>query len=392
MDGDGRFRLLRAGNIIKAEAPVSDAPLLLDQGDRDIWFVARSTVRLYASPSSRAGTLSRYRYGAEATVLEDVDGTYFRVKMLQDGMVGYIRRSDITYFRRASLSQPAYMRMARAQLFRIDTVETDSAAGVVTATARHVFYDLYGCMVRGPAVIDAWTGGEAVLRQIFYGQLTDAPQHALVTPAAFDRPVRMEAGYKSIVAVLLDEGGVMDQLGGALIRDNFSIYALPALSCDNGLTIRRGKNLLGLVERVDMTGVVTEIEAFAHDENGQLMRFGGGFRSPRYADYPFPLTARRTYDFTVGSADTPTAQDVLRAIEAAVADEYARGADLPHVELQADFLLPDEGDALASLQQVHMFDTVRVIDEVAGVDRKLTVTGYRWDVLKGQYERVTLGQ
>ena len=390
IDDEGRFRLLGVGRILRVPAPVCEAPLQLDDGVRDVYIVSRSWARLRSLPAPRGGSLGRYRYGEEAALLEDA-GESMRVRMLSDGAVGYVRKSDVRFFRRAALEKSASQRASKEQLFRIDTVETDTVEGLVFATARHIFYDLKGFLIEDPCDIDAWTGGELVLREVFDTRLRAEPRHALRLPEPFDAPVRLKAGGKSIVAALLDEGGIVRQLGGAIVRDNFDVYVLPGVARDAGVTIRRGKNLLGLNATVDATRVVTEIIAYAYDAEGRLARYGEPFLSPNAEAVPYPLTETRVYDFQPGTADTPTEADVLRAVEDAVAREFASGADRPRIDVQVDLLLPGAEEERAALEGVHMFDVVRVIDETIGLDVKLRVTGYRWNVCTEQFEQLTLG-
>jgi hypothetical protein len=173
--------------------------------------------------------------------------------------------------------------------------------------------------------------------------------------------------------------------------------------------VRRKKNLIGVRVTHDESSVVTRIIPVGKNKKGDPLYLSGDKYPVKYVDsahindYPAIMAKRIEYDVSVGTPKDDNKDKVFKTEALAMAElerlaklEYSEnGIDLPSYGMEVDFVLlenTEEYANYASLQAVHLYDTVTVIDELIGVSAKLRVTGYKWDVLTKQYESVTLGE
>lgn len=413
---DHRWAQLQNGCIIKASAPVRESPLYeaeaLESGTttatvtRKLYRVDVNTrLRLRAKPNTSSKILGRYKDGTEVVQLQDMGNGWFQVMIRKGGATGYMSATYLDYVRtitetvtvaKPMTRQGVSVQPAREQLFRIYSTEVNTDAHTVTAKAMHVFYDLRGNPV-GKAYAPEGADANAAAREVFGAALipNDFELHSYLSGT-----VSGDYGFKSIPECLLDpDEGIVTQTGGMLVRDGFDIFLLPDAVRDMGVTIRRGKNLIGVTVETDMTDVVTRIIPVGTNKKGNDLFLDGTIYvdSPRIGDYPHPLAKRIDYDVKVGDGDGQFSTDAKARAELrkrAQAD-FDAGADLPTYGMEVDFILlgnTAEYANYASLQAVHLFDTVTVIDELIGLRAKLRVTGYKWDVLGERYESVTLGE
>ena len=426
-----RWAQLANGCIISAPVPVRESPLyeygVGDGGSgsvtRNIWQVARTTVGLYMRTGYGTSykALRHYPNGTQVIELDrqTVGGRlWIHCTTVVGGETGYMSTKylDLVETKTETISdgRPESQRMiqltqSRRQLFRIYSTEQDSDAGVVTVKARHVFYDLTGNMLNGEYSPENVPGAEAV-RQVF-AQLKNAGDFSLYTEGLTKGSVTGEYGYKNPVEILLDpDEGIVSQCGCQIIRDNFDVHLLDDIESDMGVTVRRGKNLVGVTVTTDDSDVVTQIKPCGKDADGNDFWLTDAESDGRYvssahsASYPVTRTVKRDYDVSLVKRDednettfrdNTAGRTAARAkLKALAEQDFADGADLPTYGMDVDFVLLQgtDGDMqYAGLQAVHPYDTVTVADSMLGLTAKLRVTGYEWNALTGQYDSVTLG-
>ena len=414
---DLRWAQLQTGCIIKAEAPMRESPLYEAEAfegietttttvTRKLYRVRVNTrLRLRAKPNTSSKILGRYANGTEVVRLKDMGNGWFQVMIRKGGATGYMSANYLNYVRdfteTVTATKPVTregvsIQPTREQLFRVYSTETNTEARTVTAKAMHVFYDLRGNPVNkaySPKNADANTA----VSEIFSAALME---HEFEAHSYLSDTITGEYGYKSIPECLLDpDEGIVTQTGGLLVRDNFDVFILPDIVRDMGVTIRRGKNLIGVTVETDMTDVITRIIPVGIDKNGKDLFLGGTiYRDSKHIDaYPTILAKRIDYDVKVGTGDGQFANnDKARSeLERLAYADFDNGVDLPTYGMEVNFVLlgnTAEYENYASLQSVHLFDTVTVIDELVGLKAKVRVTGYKWNVLSGKYESVTLGK
>ena len=421
IDYTGRFSLVTPGAIVKAVTPVRESPLYEQEAvtqevttttvSKNIYKVNTShgKLRLRQKPSSSSKILSSWKKGTEVTLLEQTNSSWWKVSILKGGAVGYMSTSYLTFARtvtetitksRPVTQNAVKVEIAREQLFRIYSVENDTEQGIQTVKALHIFYDLRYDFVSAytPENVAANTAAATAFSKLKY-----TPEHTLYA-SRLTAKISAECSWKNFAEVLLDpDEGIVPQAGGCIFRDNFDIYLLPDEERDMGVTVRRGKNLIGVVVTTDDSEVVTQIQPCGKDANGDpfFLLNSGVVDSPKINDYPVVRAQKVDYDITYDPGKNEPENGIYNnataarnAMIAAANADFATGIDEPSYGMDVDFaLLENTVDAseYMRLQAVHLFDTVTVIDEMIGLTAKLRVTAYKWNVLTEQYETVALG-
>ncbi len=428
-----RWAQLANGCIISAPVPVRESPLYeygVGSGTgsgtvtRNIWQVARTSVGLYMRTGYGTSykALRHYPNGTQVIELDrqTVNGrVWIHCTTVVGGETGYMSTKylDLVETKTETIAdgRPENQRViqltqSRRQLFRIYSTEQDSDAGVVTVKARHVFYDLVGNMLNGEYSPENVPGAEAV-GQVF-AKLKHSGDFSVYTEGLTEGSVTGEYGYKNPVEILLDpDDGIVSQCNCQIIRDNFEVHLLDDVESDMGVTVRRGKNLVGVTVTTDDSDVVTQIKPCGKDVDGNDFWLTDAEGDERYVssahigEYPVVHTVKRDYDVTLVKKDednettfrdNTAGRTAARAkLKALAEQDFADGADLPTYGMDVDFVLLQGADGdmqYAGLQAVHPYDTVTVIDSMLGLTAKLRVTGYEWNCLTGQYDSVTLGE
>ena len=162
------------------------------------------------------------------------------------------------------------------------------------------------------------------------------------------------------------------------------------------MAIRYRENLTGLTAITDMSARRASIRRLGRGRPDRASATRGYIDSDHIDDYPM-IRARHIHygDIQVGSDQYPDEDAALEALRAAAVAEFAAGVDLPLVSLDVRFIdlsQTVEYANFAVLERVYLGDTVRCYHEGLNVDVSLRVTGVRWDVLRGRYAEITLGQ
>lgn len=414
---DLRWAQIQNGCIIKANVPVRESPFYEYDGDgtaaavREIYRVNVNTrLHLRQKPTTSAKILGKYRNGVEVIKLADAGSangyTWFKVSIRKGGASGYMASEYLQYVSSISqtipANQPADQRVvrltqSREQLFRIESVEQDTQAGTVTAKASHVFYDLKG------NVLNAAYEPKNVLASTVVGNISthlSQPDHGFEFHAdKLTGKVSGDYGFKNMVEILLDpDEGVATQAKAMLVRDNFDVFLLPDAVRDMGVTVRRGKNLVGVTATNDASGIVTRVIPVGRNKDGDPLYLSGTrwVDSPHIGDYPVIMAQKIDYDVSSGSDEFKTDTAARNELKRLAALEFSEnGLDLPAYGMEVDFVMLQDTQEYANyagLQAVFLYDTVTVVDEMIGVSAKVRVTGYAWDCIAEQYNRVTLGE
>lgn len=419
---DGKWLYAIEGNIIKAPCAVRETPMVQITGvtqqgtaqkiTRSIYRVATrsSNLRLRTGPSTSYKIIGRYKKGTEVKALES-SGDWKRVAVLADGAEGWMAGWYLAHVRDVEDTIPGTeektdvidrtieAHQTRDQLFRITTIERDSEHMTVTATARHISYDLIGTIItaeyapEGDAPKTAW--------DTITGNLSDAHGFTLISTVV-DGEIEGDYTGKSIIeAICGKDDGFIAQTGAQLIRDNYDLFAIPDRVVDRGVVIRHSKNLLGAQMTKDASNVVTKIRPVGEKEDGSRLTVDAGYVvSDHYSDYPIPYTKEIKYDVRVVDKDADgektfgsEAEAKAKLTELAKKD-FEDGIDLPEIELDVDFVaIQDAAEAAnyARLNSVYLYDTVHVIATGAGINAALRVTEYEFDAIAKRYNRIKLG-
>ena len=404
---DLKHTLIAQGRIVKAPAPVRETPLVeigkSGSVTRRICKVTtdgrRLNMRTAASPSARV--IHAYRPGTEVAVTGE-SGRWSSVIILDGGASGWMWTGNLTFVREESETisgdAPGSViapRQTREQLFRICEVETDGERRAVTARARHISYDLKGAIV-ARAYAPENVSAEAVCTAMM-GYIDHETPFRLICTVT--EPVTIDCTGRNILDIIMDrDSGLLAQTGARLIRDNYDLFLLPDEARERGVSLRYGKNLLSAVLRTDASGLITRIQPAGKAKDGETLLISDDpaqsfVDSPRIGDYPAIYAKRVEYDVVEGKDLTKAeAREQLR--EKALSD-FDAGCDLPSIRLDADFVrldLTEDYKALANAYALHLYDSVPVTDDAAGIVARARMTGYKYDALLDRYDGTTLGE
>lgn len=413
IDVSMRWMQIQNGCIVKVPAPVRENPLYEAPAieaaapvtvTRQVWR-ATDGQHIRQKPDRLSKKMGSVRKGGEVIELADAHDPWKKICAVKGGQVGYMSTRYLKAVRTVEeVIQPAKpvgggaaveINQSRDQLFRIYSVEQDSEAGTVTAKGMHVFYDDVGNLIN-----TKYEPKNATVATVMSKIASSLHQAAEVDFQTFNLTGKItgDFSYKTPVEAYLDpDEGIVAQTGAMLFRDNWEAYLLPDMVRDLGVTIRRGKNLIGVEVTNDISDVVTRIIPIGKNKDGNPIGLSGTayVDSTHINEYPFPRVKRIEYDVQTGkdgfNSDTAVRNELKRLAQ----EDFKNGADLPTYGMEVDFVLlqnTSEYANFASLQAVHLYDTVTVIDEMLGLKAKVRVTGYKWNCLTEQHESVTLGE
>lgn len=430
MDDMGKWERIQVGRIIKAPSPVREVPIF--EGEittgtvtRDIYRVTGTStgVRLRTGPGTSYSRISTHKNNTMVIKLTDYeDDDWMHVQLVDGGATGYMSTEYLTLDHSEvetivdGVGQGVIsITPARDQLFRIYCVETDTAQSIVTARATHIFYDYGGDIINADytpknadiADVIANINSKLMLRNEESSEQTQIN----IVPINLTGRISGEYGWRSPVDVYLNEtDGIISQLDALIVRDNYNAYILPGSTVyDRGVTIRRGKNLVGVTTTLDDANVVTRVIPVGKDEEGNPLYIYGTINYVQRADvdiafvpdYTKEVVQRIEYDVSVGDSsedDSGTVFDTEREAQAELENlgynEFLiNNIDRPIFEMEVDFVLlsnTEEFKEWTKYNTVHMYDTVTVIDESIGLNQKARVSGYVWNVLTEQYDSITV--
>lgn len=427
IEEDGRFTLVTNGAILKVVCPVRESPLYEADATgtdvetttvtRHIYRVNTSSGRLHLRQKPSGKVLSKWKKGTEVTLLSSAESPWYKVSIVSGGATGYMHSNYLVHARdvtetitksRPVTQKAVKVEVAREQLFRVYSVETDTENAMVTVKAMHIFYDLRGSFVN--RTYEPENGNAQNVLGICWQALKYYPSDFSIHYERLSGTASGAYSWKNGVEMLLDpDEGIVPQTSSCIFRDNFDVYIIPDETRDMGVTVRRGKNLLGVTVTVDDSEVVTAIQPCGKDKDGnnKWLRQSEVVTSPNhYGDYPFSRAQKVDYpvkydkDYKPSEHETPdeetytTEPAFWNALERKALEDFEAGCDLPSYSMDVDFVLlenTEDYSDYARLQAVHLFDTVTVIDELIGLQSKVRVTAYKWNVLTEQYDNITLG-
>ena len=258
------------------------------------------------------------------------------------------------------------------QPFRIYYVKPTMDA--ITVNARHIFYDLLDNQCKPITHSGTAEAALTALQAAF----------AYPMPFSFDTDISLTGtlttGRMNPVQALLSDDdeatSFVKGYGGELLRDGFRVSVKVALGQDRGVSIRYGKNLVGLEVTEDESEVKTRIVCYGKGGSVTL-------DSPHINDYIYPKIHTLTEENKSISEVQAEGQKLL--------DE---GCDIPSINIKADFVALEktvEYRDYAVLEEVFLGDMVTVINTKMGFRKQAKVISYEWDCLLEQYNDVELG-
>lgn len=267
-----------------------------------------------------------------------------------------------------------------AQPFRIYKV-TKPLNGNVTVYASHISYDLNKIPVSpfsASSASSALAGIKTNMQiqnnfQFWTDKTTDA-----------DFSAQVPAACRSLLGG--QEGSILDVYGGEYEWDRFTVRLYNKRGADSGVVIRYGKNLTGLNQEGDISGLVTGICPYWFSD-GTLVMCDPPiiYRKGMTAQSAVPV------DFTQQFETAPTAAQLREA-----AESYIENNDIgePTVSLDVEFIQLEQMsgfEGMALLEKCDLCDTVTVQYEQAGIDVEAEIVSIQTDVLLERYEKMQVG-
>lgn len=247
--------------------------------------------------------------------------------------------------------------------------------GLVTVYAWHISYDLNGIPVRPfhtytiDATLSALTTNAAITNDFTYS--TDKPD-SMAGEVWTDAPYSARAILGGI------EGSVLQTYRGEFKFDRFNVALLTNRGANNGVTLRYGKNIVGMTQDEDYSGLYTGVAPFWKGEDTAVYLP----ETIVFAQGSFGFERILSLDLSVEFDSEPTL-DQLRARAAQYISDNS--ISTPKDSLDIDYAMD------ATIGSVRLCDTVSCLYMALGVQATAKVVKTVYDALLERYKSITLG-
>lgn len=421
LDWAGRWKYIENGVVIKVPVPVRTTPPIT--GTSLVTQVVKGRVLATATRNQRAvwskskdgKKKTTAKVGLECTVVKNPsDRDRYNIKWKKGN--GWIDKDAIELIEPETIpATPEGIESVesawsvREQLFRVYEYErTDKG---VNGKARHITFDLLGNLTTfmDKENLTCQTALDGILQNCAEEHEFEA--YTDITTARVGLDAR---GLNPIKAFSDPENGVIKRWGAEHVRDDFELYFLTRAGLNRGTRIEYGKNLKGVEMKVDWSKLVTNILPVGEDADGNPIYLtddpkkaskeitaASYVTSPRNSAYATPHIQQLVVsDAKITPKDSKDAKnEVTMAIacermRAAAEEQFENGADLPEINLTVDYLRlgdTEEYKQYAQLDDVFLYDTVRVVHKPLGIDMDINVVRVVYDCVKGKYSKIELG-
>lgn len=189
------------------------------------------------------------------------------------------------------------------------------------------------------------------------------------------------------------EGSILDIYGGEYKWDNYLVRLYVQRGSDRGVTLRYGKNITDIRQERNIAETVTGVMPFWTGESEGVQLYvelpEKVVRANSANNYPYKRTI--PLDCSGDFSDPPT-EAALR--EAAQRYLSQTGIGVPNVNITVSFVAlwqTEEYKDIANLERVKLCDTVTVYFEPLDISAQAKVIRTDYDVLKGRYASIELG-
>lgn len=402
-DGDGRWRLLQAGRIIRADVPVRTVPeieggAMIATAER--WTVARTATAEQRRMYTRAvdgRALKVLPKNTRVTVVRKGAERY-KIKASRYG-TGWIdpegldvKIVDVPYGTVADVEAETPSVQVRAQLFRLQQPRAGEAR--IEVDAMPVAYDAAGVLT-DPYAVGVKTGQQVL--DLIATKSYAAHDVELYTDIG-DRRTGFDKRNVGVFDALLNgEDSFVGRFGGEVLLDNWSVTILRQAGVDRGFYATYGRNLTGVDSCEVDDDVVTALLPVGENANGTPLYLSGEkiMRAENYDQFPVPKMAELKVSEAKVSEKEGVSVALARArMREAVQAEWARGAHIPAITLRITFALlgdSEEYKAFKDIDQCHIYDIVHVWHPTVCGYVDLAVCECTWNGAKGRYTSMTLG-
>ena len=244
----------------------------------------------------------------------------------------------------------------------------------LAVNARHIFYDLLDNECSALSIDGTASKALTAIQAAF----------AVSMPFSFSTDISLSGTMTTAVmnpvqALLSDDDETVSFVkayGGELLRDGFHVTVKASIGLDRDVTIRYGKNLIGLEVLQDISDVKTRIKCYG--SNGTVT-----VDSPYINNYLYP----KIHSLIDDGKKVAELKEEAQAL-------FDGGADIPTINIKVDFIelsKTEEYKNYAVLEKVFLGDLVTVINTKMNFQKKAKVISYKWDALLERYNEVELG-
>jgi len=272
------------------------------------------------------------------------------------------------------------------QLFRI--YYKKRILGSVNVKARHIFYDLIDYFLED-MTLTSMNGAAALDWMLTHTHDIANYPHGFRSVSDVPNLGTWAIKYKNPVEAIMGTDGIIEQIGGEIERDNFTINLHNNRGADRGVLVAYRKNITGIEETLDTSGIVTRILPVGKDGLKLTTQIGtapiGYIDSPYIDNYPHPKVVQ--IDFS----------DIDNVTDLAIAgNDYIlnSGCDIPQFNYKVDFVeltKTEEYKDYAILETVYMGDTVTVKHSKLGLNLKARVIKIEKNLLTDRIDKIELG-
>lgn len=344
-----------------------------------------------ANYTSGSPVLVSLPVGEELYLVEDYNATWLKVET-RFGLQGYVLKSR-TAFDRHVTPEENQPRVITEQLFRIEEPVVNTDDQTITATAKHVSYDLSGVLIKSVSVSQA-SPAMALARLIDGFMISYRGMIATNLTTDVNGTYTGEITGKNGVFALLDpDKGIVPEFNAKFTRDNWDMFVMQRTGTDRGYRLRYGVNTRGIHWKRNSSSLINRVVPVAKAEDGSDLYLPEQWiDSPDISDYPVIKMSRLTVqgqvgkDKGLGDGTTWTEADLLTEMRAKAAEQFSvLHVDdiIQDVTIQIEQLDDSAEYAwLKGLKDLLLYDVVTVADDRIGLSTQLYVSEIEYDIVK----------
>ena len=247
----------------------------------------------------------------------------------------------------------------------------------ISVNLRHIYYDLLDNFLEDITLTNINGAGalDAILTNTQYAHsFTSMSDVSILANTQFVR--------KNVVESIMGTDGLINNIGGELVRDNYTIKLLGARGLDRGVLVSYGKNVQGIEETLDTDGICTRLMPVGKD--GLLL-------TEKYIDSPYINNFSHPKIKVIELSDYEAVNPLRVA-----GQEYMTNnkIDIPQFNYKINFIslkCTEEYKNYAVLERVYLGDTVTIKHSKLGINLKAKVIKITKNILTDRIEKIELG-
>lgn len=275
--------------------------------------------------------------------------------------------------------QPENFVKVNNQLFRIKTFkETRNEQGAVTSNVQceHVWYDANSCKFIPKVELVGYTPKQ-ILDEVFADTKFIV---GTVDVTTLTDIFQSKTNPAKVVNQLLDN------VGGEIIRDNYTINLVRRRGNNSNVQFRFGKNIKSLDKTTDNTNLTTRLYPYGKDDL-DISTVNSGVA---YIDSPFKDNYDRPH---INYIDYKDIEDPTKLKERAIQEfstDEVDGIDKPKITYNIDIVELKKLSDYGEVEAFSIGDTIKVIDDDLGINTNQRIVEYEYYPFEPKRSKVVL--